>query len=47
MLNEKKIGAEISAIGYWIRVNGFEFEELSNKLLAKGVSLKKKSQIDY
>lgn len=47
MLSEKKIGAEISAIGYWIIVNGFEFKELSNKLLAKGVSLKKKSRIDY
>ncbi|MFG6099690.1 glycosyltransferase [Leptothoe sp. ISB3NOV94-8A] len=45
--NKRKIGAEISiATGYWIRAKGPDFESLSNKLLAKGVSLKKKSQVN-
>ena len=41
--NKRKIGAEISiATGYWIRKKGTDFESLSDKLLAKGISLRKK-----
>ncbi|MEM1239884.1 MAG: glycosyltransferase family 2 protein [Cyanobacteria bacterium P01_H01_bin.26] len=44
-INRRKIGAEISiATGYWIRAKDPDFEKLSNKLLAKGVSLTKKSK---
>ncbi|MDV3353321.1 glycosyltransferase [Leptothoe sp. LEGE 181152] len=45
-VNRRKVGAEnYIATGYWIKTKGPEFEKLSDKLLAKGVSLKKKSQI--
>lgn len=44
--NKRKIGAEISiATGYWIRQKGTEFESLSDKLLAKGISLRKKCRL--
>lgn len=43
--SKRKIGAEISiATGFWLRAKGAEFERLSNKLLAKGISLRKKCQ---
>ncbi|MBE9066264.1 glycosyltransferase [Leptolyngbya cf. ectocarpi LEGE 11479] len=45
-VNKRKIGAEISiATGYWIRAKGADFEHLSNKLLAKGISLRKKCRL--
>lgn len=45
-VNKRRIGAEISiATGYWIRAKGTDFEHLSNKLLAKGISLRKKCRL--
>ncbi|MEM7064904.1 MAG: glycosyltransferase family 2 protein, partial [Cyanobacteria bacterium P01_B01_bin.77] len=45
-VNKRKIGAEISiATGYWIRTKDADFEHLSNKLLAKGISLRKKCRL--
>ncbi len=45
-IKKRRIGAEISiATGYWLRSKGADFEKLSNKLLAKGISLRKKCRL--
>lgn len=45
-VQKRRIGAEISiATGYWLRSKGSGFEKLSNKLFAKGISLRRKCRL--